>query len=165
MFSITGDLRALDELLDETAGELTPEVEAWLEEYKTKLTEKVDGVGEWWWTIEARAAGYKKAAEVYTAKRRTEERKLERLKEYVKLCLAYLGARKVAGKLHKLSIERNGGVAPLRLLQVDPALFPESCRKVVVTIDNAAVRAALENGTLPDGLAALDPVGESVRLR
>lgn len=165
LFSLSGDVLALDAILEEGGGEITPEVEAWIAEYRDKFTDKVDSVGWYWRTCEARAAGFKKAADDLAAKARTEEQKRDRLKQYVEGCLRHLDTRKISGQVYSFSLQTNGGSPPLRLLVDDPAAFPESCQRVTVTVDRTAVRTALEASTLPEGLAMIEPAGESVRLR
>lgn len=179
LFSLSEDLLALDALLTESGGELTPEVEAWIAESRDKFSDKIDGFGWYWRTIEARVAGLKLAQEELTAKRAVEERKLERLKGYVRLCLNYLGTDKAKGQVYSLSIQKNGGKPPLRILppfDVQPELLPAGYQRVSVTADKDAIRADMEKmGGLqrvvpvgegePQPIAEILPVGDSVRLR
>lgn len=164
LFMLTDDLLALDQLLDESGGEASPELEGWIAEYQGRFTEKVDNIGWFWRTIEARQAAAAKIRDEFAAKARVEGNKLDRLKAYIAMCLQHLNTRKVAGQAYTLRLQKNGGAPPVRLLIEEPAAYPEPCRKVVTTIDRNAVRAALEAGALPPGLAVLDPAGESVRL-
>lgn len=180
LFSLSEDLLALDALLTESDGELTPEVEAWMAEYRDKLADKVDGIGWFWRTIEARIAGFKAAQDDLARKRQIEERKIERLKGYVASCLVHLGTRKLEGPTYTLAMQKNGGKAPLRLAEPfasDPSLLPPGYRIVKYAADLAKLRevAELDGGVVhltptnpeepPPLVAELLPVGESVRLR
>lgn len=165
LFEVTSDLLAIDALLTESEGEVTEEIQLWMNEYADKLAAKADGIGFYAKTLQRDAEFYKAQADELAAKRRREERKLEWLKSYVGFCLARLNVRSVKGKVYTLAIQTHGGKPPLRLLQDDPLAFPEPCRVVTVTISKDAVRAAIEMDTLPDGLAVIDPPGEGVRIR
>ena len=132
LFTLTEDLRALDELLTESGGELTPEVELWIQEYSTKLKGKVDGIAWFIKTCEARAVAFKahakqirEQADDLAAKGKTEENKIVRLKEYVRLCLDLMGEKKVQGEVYSIGIEANGGAAPATIVAEPFASHPE----------------------------------------
>lgn len=183
LFSLTEDLNALDELLTESGGELTDEINAWLAEYALKMADKVDGLGWFWRTIEARIAGFKKGEAELTAKRKTEENKLARLKAYVHSCMTNRKETALAGEVYTLAIQRNGSRA-LTLQEPflsHPELLPEAWRttRIVVEANMEAIRAALaepgvgdvltarcpDEDSEPVTVAVLQPAGTHVRLR
>jgi hypothetical protein len=182
LFQLSEDLLTLDALLTESAGELTPEIETWLEEYAGKLASKVDSLGWFWRTVEARIAGFKKIEGDLTAKRRTEENKLARLKGYVQACMHNLGAKKLEGQVYSLGIQQNSARS-FQLLEPylsHPELLPEQFRRTVTRVepDLEALKAAtVEAGdTLQyvenddptrqvHSVAVLHPAGTHVRLR
>ena len=172
LFVLTGELLALDELLTESGGELTPEIESWIAEYRDKFTGKIDGIGWFWRTIEARIAGLKVAQEELATKRQVEERKLERLKGYVRLCLDHLGTSSAKGSVYSLAIHANGGKPPIELLEPyrsDPKLLPTKLQKVTVSADMEALRTYMDGAeTVTEGdqvVARRLPAGTHVRLR
>lgn len=176
LFSLTDDLLALDQILTESGGELTPEVEQWMTEYRDKFTAKVDGLGWYWRTCEAREAGYRKAAAELADKAQTEANKVTRLKEYARACLDHLGATKVAGDIYTLAIQKNGGRTPLKVCEPflsDPSRLPAEYQRIVVLpdLEKLRTRAELSCGvaTMDDrdgtAMAELLPAGTHVRLR
>jgi hypothetical protein len=98
---------------------------------------------------------------------RAERNKIERLKEYVRLCLERMGTRKLAGEVWTLSIQKNGGKPALKILppyDADPNQLPAEFQTHRVEADKQALRLAAEIGGAT-GIAELLPVGDSVRLR
>lgn len=179
LYAISDNLLALDALLDETDGEVTPEIEAWMAEYGDELAGKVDGLVSYLRDRQARGEAMKAEAAVLTAKARTEARKVDSLKGYVQGQMGRLGVREMAGTIWSVALQKNGGKPVLTLL-ADPALFPDDLVTVVTTrtVNKDAVRARLAVGGVQtlavwvDGqeptqvpLARLEPVGESLRIR
>jgi len=163
LFRLTEEFLALEALLEASGGELTPEIEAWREANAEAFTDKVDALVWYSKTLKAAAEFYRAQADELAHRAKVAENKIARLKEYAAVCLDRLGSRAVMGKVYAIAYQKNGGLPPLRLLNPDPMAFPESCRNV--TVSNAAVRESLSAGTLPEGLAQLDPPGESLRFK
>jgi Gp157 protein len=165
LFNIGLELEALDRMLTDSMGELTPEIEAALAALDAKLTSKIDGLGWFIRTCETRAAGFKASADEMASKARTEGNKVKRLMEYVRAYLTFRKERTISGRAYTFALQTNGGKRPLTLHNENPEAFPASCVKVVKVIDKDAVRAMVEAGTLSAELATLEPVGEHIRLR
>lgn len=163
LFELTEEFLALEALLEASGGELTPEVEAWREANAEAFTEKVDALVWYAKTLKGDAEFYREQADELAHKAKVAENKIARLKEYAAVCLDRLGVKAVKGKVYAIAYQKNGGLPPLRLLTPDPLAFPESCR--VVTLSNSAIRELLTGGTLPEGLAQLDPPSESLRFK
>ncbi len=165
LFSLTEELVALDMALTESDGELTPEIEAQLQALTDQLDAKIDNVAWFIRTCEARAEAYSKAEAELRAKRYTEDTKVAHLKTYVRACMAMRNTRKLEGSFFTFAIQKNGGKPPVGLLNPDPQAFPAECQRVTVAVDREAVRGMIEAGTLPEGLAVIEPHGEHLRLR
>lgn len=180
LFSLTEEMLQLDALLDESMGELTPDIEARLAALGAQLLKKTDSIGWFWRTIEARIAGYKKVADDLTTKRKTEENKLARLKSYVQECMRVMQAKKLEGQVYTLAIQANGGRS-FQLLEPylsHPELLPEQFRHTVTRVepDLEALKAAAiaagdsicdaQSAAMPvPVIAVLHPAGSHVRLR
>jgi len=164
LFSLTADLIQLDELLTESGGELTPEVEAALTLLDAQLEEKTDHVAWYLRTCEARIMGYRAAEIELAGKRTTEQNKIDRLKQYVRACMDARGTRKLEGQVYTFAIQQNGGKPPVRLLVEDPQAFPDEAVRIVRSVDKEKVRELLAAGQLSD-LAVVDLVGSHLRLR
>ncbi len=165
LFELGEDLTALDQLLTESLGEITPEIQEWLDEYRTKLEEKVDSVAWFVKTCEARAAGFSKAAEELAAKATTETNKIARLKSYVRACMELRGEKQLKGQVYTFALQQNGGRPPLTLLNENPDAYPPECLKVVRSVDKERVRVLVEAGQVAPELAVLEPLGFHLRLR
>ena len=154
LLTLTEDLRALDELLTESLGEITPEVELWMQEYADKLKGKVDSIAWFIRTCEARAAGFKAPARAVSqsvdelnAKAKTEENKVVRIKEYVRLCLDRMKETKVQGDVYSLGIENNGGALSLEVAEPfksDPSKLPAELRRSVWILDVEKIKQVAE---------------------
>lgn len=170
LFSISGDMLALDDLLDEIGGELPDEetgaaIDAWFAELDKERDRKVDGyvalIKECEARSRARAARAKEIAELA----RVDENKAKYLKRRLHEFMSLHQIRKLDTDNSRLSICANGGKLPLILKQgVRPEDVPESMRRIEVTIDNDKVRDAIEKGVELD-FAMLGERGEHLRIK
>ena len=147
LYEIGADFLALEELLLESGGEWTPDVEALLLENEGNLEAKVDGyaalIREWeadaakWKEEEARVAGHRKARE--NAAARLKERLVEQLVAIDRL--------KVETPRFKVAIQR---AAPSVELLVHAEELPERFRRTITTTsaDKVGLKAALLEGDL-----------------
>lgn len=167
LFSLSQEMVELDALLTESAGELTPEVEAWFDANREAMADKVDAVAWFIRTCEAREAGYQKVMDDLKAKQQTERNKVTQLKQYARACMDLLGTRKLEGEVYTFAIQKNGGKAPLKLLapyDTEPDKLPAEFVTWLPKADTQALRLAAEQGRT-EGIAVIEPVGEHVRLR
>jgi len=175
LFQLTQELEALDAILTEAGGELTPEVQAWMAEYQGKLEGKVDAIGWFIRRCDAEEAAHKAHAQAmqqevdaFRAKARTAANKRERIKEYVRGCLAFLGVTKLQGKAYSLGIEKTGGKRSIEIVEPfasHPELLPEPYQRVTVTAYLEAIRTWLEANPADESIARFLPQGDHVRLR
>lgn len=165
LFEITADFEAMEELLLEAGGEVTPEVEALLAEMEANLEGKADGyaalIREW----EADAAKWKEEEQRCAGHRKARENAAANLK--VRLCEAMvrLGRDKLFTDRFKIGVQRSAGSVEVL---VDPALLPEPYRRVIpetVTADKKALADALRAGEDLGGLAELRPGTPYLRIR
>lgn len=169
LYQITDALHAIEETLLENGGELTPELEEALNAMEGALEAKVDGIAGLVQHLarmsEAAKAEEKRLADL--AKSRANA--AARLKEYLLRELSDLERDKVETGRFRVSVQKNGGVAPL---VIDPGYSPETAQacgyehlvRVTVAWDNEAIRARLNEGrTLP--FATLGERGVSLRIR
>jgi len=145
LHEITADFVALEELLLEAGGELTPEIEAWMAENAWNLDTKVDGyaalIHEWtadaekWKAEEERCAGHRKART--NAAQRLKDRLCEELVRMDRL--------KVETPRFKVAVQRS---APSVEVCAAVELLPEAFRRSVTTVtaDKTALKDALTAG-------------------
>lgn len=171
LYDIAGAVLALEDLLLETGGEWTPEVEELFAEVEGSLESKVDSyaalIREWeldaekWKAEEARISGHRRARE--NAAKRLKERLLE--------ALTIAGRDKLETPRFKVAIQRT---APGAEILVDAAAIPDELVRVIPETREAnkvAILAALKgsDGELKNEsgevIARLLPGNPYVRIR
>lgn len=165
LHEITADFLALEDLLLESGGEVTPEVEALIAEMEGNLEAKADGyaalIQEWqadaekWKAEEQRCAGHRKARENAAAA----------LKARLCEAMVTLGREKVETERFKVAVQR---AAPSVELLVEPDVLPEAYQRVIpatVSADKKAIADALKSGEDLSGYAEFRPGTPYVRIR
>ena len=171
LYDIAGDVLALEELLLESGGEWTPEVEELFAEVEGSLESKCDAyaalIREWeldaekWKAEEARCAAHRRARENAAA----------RLKARLVGVLIAIGRDKVEGERFKVAVQRS---APTAEVVADVSALPDTMVRVIPesrVADKGAILAALKagNGDLLDDsgtvLATLRPGTPYLRIR
>lgn len=173
LLEIGDDLRALNDLLDETGGEVRPEVEAAFASLADGIAReeatKLDGCVNYLRRLEMEAAAARAEAEQYTAHAVARENRMRRFKEFLRGYIESSGRTKAQTATGRtLAVQANGGVVPIRWLRdsIDPATLPDEWVVVKRTINTDAVRRALEERN-PDALAiaTLEQRGRHLRIR
>lgn len=171
LLEIGDDLQALADLLDEAGPELEPDIatafdalfRSVADEEAIKLDQCVNLIRRK--QAEARAA--RDEADVYLHHARVRERAVERIELFLFQYLMRTGRTKVATATNRvLSIQKNGGYAPMRFL--DPALDPASLPDEFVkkSINTEAVRRGLaERNPAALAIAVLEERGSHLRIR
>lgn len=170
LFEIGADLVALDNLIDETGGELAnPEVEqaveSWFKELAVAESTKLAGYCGYIHQLDMEAEAAKQVAAVYQSKAKTRESRIAYLKNRMKEYLTGTGRTKVqTADGQTIAVQKNGGKQPIEHDPIDPNELPDQFVKIVRQPDNDAIRKALEGGeVLP--FSRLLPVGTHLRIR
>jgi len=160
-----------EQFLEEAGGELTPEVEALLEEASADFNEKVERVALKVKQLEGHAAAID--SEIDRLQRRAAARynAAKRLKEHLQMCLEAAGRDKVEGLLCTVALQKN----PPKL-EVPPSADLDELRAAgfpyltivpeKVAVDKKAVLDAVKAAgeiVLPNGWVVTQ--GRSVRIR
>lgn len=169
LFDLTTDVLQLEELLDSIGGDITDaEVEAqidqWLAEVSENLNDKLDGYVMLVAEYDARSEARKKEAERLLHRSKVDANNRDRLKDRLKYFFERTGKRKVETPRFRISLANNGGKIPLIVIpDLDPTEAPKEFQKIVTTLDNDAVRAALEGGQQLE-FASLGERGRHIRI-
>ena len=164
---ITDDLLALDALLDEHGGDVSdPAVEAavsaWMAELERSLADKADGYAAFIVELEARVRLRRDESQRLAARARVDERKCEYLRGRLLDAMRRTNTPVLNTSRYRLSIAKNGGVAPLVIVGDVPSEWMRT--KVEVSPDRERIREALDAGTrLP--FASYGERGERLVLR
>jgi hypothetical protein len=172
LYELTADLSRLNDLLDDVEGDLSrlgemePAVTAWFDAVGEEQAVKFDSFIHLIRLNQMEATAAKAEEEQYAAKRKARESRVRYLEAKLKAHLEATNQTKVqtaSGRV--VSIQKNGGVAPLEIKAgTDPEAIPAEYVRTVVEIDKAKVRAALEAGKELE-FAELLPRGTSLRVK
>jgi hypothetical protein len=146
--TIALDSLALDQLLFESNGEITPELEAWMQEISTNLATKVDALAFVLQNLDNRQKQLKEKAEQYKEMQKRFEAAEKRLREYIQQNITLLGSDSVEGSDYKFSLRETPG----RLEVNEEELL--ACYKMPVTTvvpDKERIKYDLLEGRLVPG--------------
>lgn len=107
LYEISAMRNVLDAWLEETDGEITPELDELLAEVEGMATEKIERVGLYIRERVSHAKAVKEEVDRLKAIVTREERAAESLKAYLHRQMEALGKPKVEGKLCTVAIQRN----------------------------------------------------------
>jgi hypothetical protein len=173
---VIGERRALSELLDETEGELTPEIEQLLTELDLKIDDKLESVGLYVLGQTAIVKAIKEEEARLAARRKAVERGVDGLKAYAERMMREAGKTSVKGTRCTVALQKNPpsvkgdlDVEQLRNLATIEEQFDSAIRLVrrvpeTFSLDRRAVLELHKGGdALPEGLTVEQ--GESLRIR
>lgn len=144
LYRISDDLSQLMSLIEESGGEVTPEMELHLAQLSSALVEKTDNVVEF---VESRNifidAARAKAKQFNEIADQLEER-MEKLSDYIKGCMDKLGTNKLTGGMYQIS--RRPPVKVLfisneNLIPVEFIKIPEPAPQVMRSEITKAIKA------------------------
>lgn len=151
IYDISEDMAALDALLAETGGEITPEAEAAFDQFEAELaanlTTKVDGYCALIAEIDARAAARKAESKRLADRAKVDERTADALRERLRFVWEQRGLGKVETDRFTVSLAKNGGKQPLDIrcgVEDLPSWAVKT--ETVVTADKDAIRSRLDAG-------------------
>ena len=169
LLDITEDMAAIDELLAESGGEITPETEgtldAWFAELDTNFTGKVDNYCALITEIESRAAVRKAEADRLYDRAKIDENASKALRERLRFVWELRAMGKVQTSRYTVALAKNGGKAALDV-RVGAEDLPAWAVKTetVVTVDKDAIRARLDAGEQLD-FASLMQRGNRISIK
>lgn len=167
LFSISDDLQRLNDLLDEVGDDSQQQelISQWFETLGEERDRKLDSYAALISEMQARADVRKAEARRLQELAASDENRARLLKERLKSFFQLHDLKTIETPRYKLSLQRNGGKAPLILDDSIPVTqLPEQFQRVSIDADTAKIREALEAGeSLP--FAHLGQRGESMRIK
>ena len=146
-------LHAIDQLLDESGGEITPEVAALLEDYQASLADRVDGLVALIRDAQASATACRAVAEPILDRAKGLEARADRLKEYLRVTLDELGETKVKTATNSVSV---CSAAPAIKIDCKLEELPEEFLEVELKPRKKALADLLRaGGELPAGVTTV----------
>lgn len=167
LFSISDDLEKLSELLDDCGDDAQQQelINSWLEQLGEERDRKLDGYAALISEMQTRAEVRKAEAKRLMELAADDEKRARLLKERLKWFFETHNFKTVETARYKLTIQHNGGKAPLILDESVPCTaLPERFQKVSIDPNTTAIRQALEAGEHLD-FAQLGDRGTSLRIK
>lgn len=163
LFMIGEHFYALESLLIETEGEITDEIDQWLDEYQAKEEYKIDAYCYLIQKFEEIATEAKRLAD----RSSSYNKKAMNLKDRLKLYLVKRGKEKVESPRFTISVCKNGGQLPIRLHEdVTVERLPEQFVQVMRNPDLTSLREAIVSGDEEAMLfAKILPRGTHLRIK
>ena len=146
LYRITSEQLRINELLEESGGELTAEIEEALMLNEENFIAKSEGYIEAIAYFKARQEAAKVRIEEMQRIKKTAENAEKRLKERMQLAMEIMGRDKVEVGLHKLSL-RNTQVVNI----ICESAVPNEFVKVETSIDKAKLKERLKTGEIIPG--------------
>ncbi len=154
LYEITKEFDLLEEMLQESQGELTEDHEELLDHVEYLLSDKVDGCVEYRTYLKDKATMAKERADKFLTLKKQIDNKLESYDNYMISCLERIDKNEVNGDLHKIKIRK-----PSRQVKIiDENKIPLQYLKSDTTtkIIKADIAKALKAGELVDGATLID---------
>lgn len=139
--------RGIDEALEESEGEITPEIQQMLDSLEEEIGHKVDWVATVVNEKKAVADGLDVEIKRLQARKKATERSAEGLKDYLKQTLDALGENNVRGRIYSATVQRASRPSISWIKDYDK--LPEQFKRVKVELDGTAAYDAYRAGTLP----------------
>ena len=146
LYHITSEQLRINELLEESGGELTPEIEEALAINETNFLAKSEGYIESIAYFKAKAEAAKVRIEEMQRIKRISENAEKRLKERMQWAMETLGRDKMEVGLHIISLRRT-----LAVNIISEAAVPNEYVKVETSIDKVKLKEALKTGAIIPG--------------
>jgi len=147
------DKLALWHLLSESGGEITPVMQAWLDEIETGLATKVDSYKFVIDDLELESQRLKAKAKDINAAAKSLENLADSIKERMKAAMTKMGVNEVMGQDYRYRLTTG-----IQRLEIMPEVVSKDWFMQVVTLepDKARIRAALDQGEFIPGARLVD---------
>jgi uncharacterized membrane-anchored protein YjiN (DUF445 family) len=142
LLQIAQDQSALEELIQETGGELNENLEQFLQEVGTDLAKKSDNYACMMDVLNDTAERYRKRAQAYISAARSCENIVERMKERIHFAMTTMGVEELSGNSIRFKLQNS----PPSLFLGDLSKIPREFQVVTVTPDTSKIRSALRDG-------------------
>jgi hypothetical protein len=168
LYELTHEIIPLEEELEKAGGEVTEDNKALvqrLEQLELMTKQKIDSFGMYYQSLKALATFIELEIDRMTERLGHVENKMNRLKAAAKESMEARGIVKIEGNQFTVSIQKNGGLKPMRFL-VGSNEIPEKWYRFKKELDISKIRESLMAGDkTAQSIAELGETGTSVRIR
>lgn len=154
LYEIGTEWQELEELLMESGGELSDELEERLGELMTTETEKINGYLAVRANLKMVAEGAKTESDRLSKRSKSAQNAIDRMESRLQGYMDARGINEVIADLGKIRLSQ-ASTEPLELFEeVIPELIDETYRKVSYSVDKALLKKHLKEGTQEEKHAA-----------
>ena len=147
LYEIAGEYRTIMDRIEDADGEITDADSAALDAIDGGFSAKADSILALAAEAQAEADAAKEQEARFAKRKRSAQRRADWLKRYLKDAMVRVGFDRVKGDRFAATICRNG--TPSIRWTRDPSDLPSWLRRVEVSLDGTAARAAFKDGSLP----------------
>ena len=158
LYALTEQMAVIEAMLEDTGGELTPELEEQWMETRESLLAKVDNYNALIQKLKAYSENIKAEQDRLAKLKKTADNSLRRIKDHIKSTMEQFGLKSIEGNLCKMSlssstateVDEDTVLAPYRIaIEMLEAKLPP-----YVTIEAKISKAAVKEATkeLPEGV-------------
>lgn len=154
LYDLTQELAVIHERLEESGGELDPFIEEWLSQVEMSLQEKSVSIGKWVKNLNSDVESLDKEIERLQLKKRRRKNVIDRVKNYVEVCMRDAGLTKIDNPVIPIRIQNNSQPS-VEIINKDavPARF---LILVEPQIDKKAIAEAHKGGEDVSGFAKVE---------
>jgi hypothetical protein len=165
LYELTADAMRLAEALEQSSGEVTPELETWFDQTAGDTGVKLDNYLDLIEHLDMEEARCDQMLDQWKKRKQVRTASKERLKARLKQHLEATKQDKVTTATGRvIALQAAGGRPPLQIDDVNPREVASIFTRTFVEFDKDMIRDTLESGgTLP--FARLLPRGTSLRVR
>lgn len=131
LFELSAENRLISDLLEESGGELTPEIEAMMEENKELFPKKIDGYGVMLRRFKSVEDACDTEIKRVQAIKKTAQNSQKNLKKHIKDAMDAFGFKKLEGSMTKIWVTRS------KALEVDEDALLEQFRARIEALAEA----------------------------
>lgn len=142
LLQIAQDSAALEELLQETGGEVDSTIDSFMEEITTGLATKADSYNSMIDYLKGSSEGFRKKSEAYRAAAKSAESIIEKMRERILTTMQIMNVEELEGKSIRFKLQNS----PPSLVIEDEYFIPQEFQIVTVSPDTAKIKAALKDG-------------------
>lgn len=159
LYELTERQQAIEDALIDNGGELTPELEALMEDTAEKMDDKIDGYRFIIRRLEAKAAAFKAEKERHATAQRVCENSVKRIKEHLTNTMIALGVKKYETQTTTVLLRSSKSVNYIDTILDEYAekvqKFQDSLPswiKCEISVSKTELKAALEKGEVPGAM-------------
>jgi hypothetical protein len=158
LYEITAEQEMLNNLLEESMGELTPELEAALEINLDNFNAKAEGYVKAIKNYKAEQDAIAEEIKKLQAKKKTCENAIDRMKDALKTAMVVFDTPKVQAGVFKISLTTSKSVNI-----VDEDAIPQDYKKVKYEVSKTDIKKAIEAGETVEGAEIVENKSITIR--